>query len=171
MTKGVTLARCFAGVLLVAVITTGQASPVRACMFDEPYEADKPFYENYFNGAEVIFRGQPVDYRYPEWNSSDPTIVSHRVEITFRVTTTYQGEERKTWTAVWVTTAFLKPIDLLAFKQEIGDDLVVVLDEWSDVVSDKFGDLPYVAHQNCGQPGMRSYAVMEPVLRERGLID
>jgi len=158
-----------AGLFLAAAVAVGSLASAQACMWNEAYEPDKPFYESYFAGAKVIFRGHPVAYRYPE--PSGQTVFSDRVEVTFRVSKTYQGEERDSWTAVWITTAFLKPTDLLAFKHEIGDDLVVVLEDGSDVVATTFDDLPFVAHRNCSQPGLRSYAVMEPVLRERGLID
>lgn len=159
-----------ATLLLAAALAAASLTSAQACMWNEAYEPDKPFYESYFTGAMVIFRGRPIAYGYPERNLSDPTIFGNRAEITFSVTETYQGEVRDVWTALWVTTAFPKPIDLLAFKHEIGDDLVIVLDVGRNIVS-QLGDLPFVAHQNCGQPGMRSYAVMEPVLRARGLID
>ncbi|WP_340120018.1 hypothetical protein [Pelagibius sp. 7325] len=163
------LLRHFSAILLATAVLVLPALPANACMINERYEPDKPFYEHFFNGAMVIFRGYPIAYRHPE--PSGQTVFSDRVEITFSVSETYQGEQRNNWTAVWITTAFSKPVDLVTFKQEIGDDLVVVLAESSNVVAIKFGDLPFVAHENCGQPGMRSYAVMEPVLRSRKLID
>lgn len=165
------LFRRLAAMLLAAAIAGFPLAPAHACMWNDAYEPDKPFDETYFSGAKVIFRGSPIGYRYPNSNLNDQTIVGNRAEITFSVAETYQGEQRDVWTVVWITTAFPTPIDLLAFKHEIGDDLVVVLEGSSNIVAIKFGDLPFVAHENCGQPGMRSYAVMEPVLRARGLIE
>ena len=159
-----------ARLLFAVALAAASLNSAQACMMNEAYEPDKPFYEIYFGGAKVIFRGKAIKYRYPEGYLNNPTIFGSRAEITFSVTETYQGEERDVWTALWITTAFPKPIDLLAFKQEIGDDLVIVLDE-ARIIAGEPGDYIIVAHQMCGQPGMRSYAVMEPVLRERGLID
>jgi hypothetical protein len=157
-----------ATLLLAAAVAVAAMTSAQACMINEAYEPDKPFYDNYFYGAEVIFRGRPLSYRFPEPRSM--TIIGDRAEITFDVLETYQGETRERWTAFWITVAFPKPIDLLAFKHEIGDDLVVVLDA-PGAYSTEFTQFPFVAHQPCGQPAMRSYEVMEPVLREKGLIE
>jgi hypothetical protein len=162
------LSRRIATLLLAIPLVAVLAVPVVACQINELYEPDKPFNENYFYGAQVIFRGRPVSYRFPEPHSM--TIIGNRVELAFDVVETYQGEKKERWTAFWVTVAFPKPIDLLAFKHEIGDDLVVVLDA-PEAYSTEFIDFPFVAHQPCAQPAMRSYTVMEPVLRAKGLIE
>jgi len=161
---------CIRFSLLVSAVVLAvlPGSPAIACRVNEAYEPGKPFDEAYFKEGDVIFRGHPVEYSYP--NPDSPYSLESHSEVTFEVVDTFLGDSKEKWTARWFTIAFKKPQDLDAFKREIGDDLVVVLDA-PEAYSTEFIQFPVVAHQPCGQPAMRSYEVMEPVLREKGLIE
>ena len=144
------------------------ATPAQACRVNERYEPDKPFDEAYFKDADIIFRGRPVAYSYP--NPESRYISEGYSDVTFEVVDTYMGDSKERWTGRWFTIAFQKPKDLDAFKREIGDDLVVVLRRPLASLTDAT-ILPVISQQPCAQPAMRSYTVMEPVLRAKGFIN
>jgi hypothetical protein len=143
-------------------------SPTFACLVNEAFQPGKPFDEAYFKDADIIFRGHPVGYRY--LHPESPYANENYSEVTFEVVETYLGDSKERWTGRWTTIAFQKPKDLDAFKREIGDDLVVVLRRPQASLTDAT-ILPAISQHPCAQPAMRSYAVMEPVLRARGLIE
>jgi len=96
--------------------------------------------------------------------------MKYAAEITFVVSDTFRGEARDFWTVVWQNSTFEHPDDLNAFKEEIGDDLVIVLREPGDAF-DPQTSLPMIVYDYCSEPAMQVFEVMEPTMRERRLID
>ncbi len=171
------LSRFVALAVLAVVIAGVSPTPAQACLWMGGWLVpDKPFYAAYLEEGEVIFRGRPVGVRSPK--PSTGTHAESRIEEdfkngsedTFEVLATYRGVEKEIWTAYQIGSSFRKSVDLETFKKEVGDDLLVVLSE-PDHRSKQYTDLPMIALGECGQLLMRRYSVMEPVLRERGLID
>ena len=157
---GLCFPRRTVALMLAGTMVGTFAAPAMACRTNERYEPDKPFDAVYFGEGETVFRGTPVAY----------VNLERGTEVTFEVSQSYRGEERERWTAFWITTAFPRSSDLEAFKSEIGSDLVVILSDPNEY-SKRFTNLHQIVHSPCHQPAMRSFAVMEPVLRQRGLID
>lgn len=92
-------------------------------------------------------------------------------EITFDVTETYFGEESERWTALWVNTMDLDPDSLQAFRDEVGDDLVVVLEGPNDSTKLVTQHPTIRFTLLCVPAAMGKFSVMEPILREKGFID
>lgn len=158
----------------LVLLATGAAGawsfPAEACVDSRSYsyDSERPFDEHYFEDAGVIFRGRAIGYRSPDPEAPTDFFIS--TEITFEVRETYLGEEREIWAALWLRTGY-DPDSLQGFRNEAGDDLVVVLG-WPNDDTNLVTQLPGIRLGFlCGQPGMSRFSVMEPVLRRRGFID
>ncbi|WP_193369890.1 hypothetical protein [Pelagibius marinus] len=173
----------FVVLTVLAVVIAGISStPARACLWMGGWLVpDKPFYAAYLEEGEVIFRGRPIGVRSPKPSTRSHTEsrieedFKNGSEVTFEVLATYRGVEKEIRTAYqigssFIGTSFRKSVDLETFKKEVGDDLLVVLSE-PDHRSKQYTDWPMIALGECGELLMRRFSAMEPVLRERGLID
>ena len=156
--------------LLAAGAVCALNLPAQACVSARSYSfsSERPFSEHYLQDAGVVFRGRPTGYRNPD--PEDPTDFFVSTEITFEVQETYLGEEREVWTALWLRTVY-DPDSLKGFRNEAGDDLVVVVDVPS-ANTNLEAQLPQIRLGIlCDQPGMSRFSTMEPILRKKGLID
>lgn len=179
------LARCAAALLFAALFFGIPAQPALACTVGTPFAAGKPFSDTYFDAGHTIFRGKPMRYRLLKFPTEITSIIpeefrgearEYAAEITFAISDTLRGEARDPWVAVWENSTFGLPRDLNAFRDEIGDDLVIVLRDPGDKFDSlqpiyRQTSLPMIAQRPCHEPAMQAFDVMEPVLRRRGLID
>lgn len=157
--------------LLAAVVVGAMYSPAKACTDPRSYAYDpeRPFSEGYFQGAETIFRGRPIEYRGADWQP--PTGRPIGPEIRFEVLETYLGNERAEWTAFWINTMDVDPHSLQAFREEVGEDLVVILDGPNEGTR-LFTQLAMIRFSFlCNPAAMGRFSVMEPILRQKGFID
>lgn len=157
--------------LLVAGAVGTLSLPAQACVDPRSYvyDSERPIAEYHFQGAETIFRGQPIGFRMPDPQA--PTSFFTGPEITFEVLETYLGKERERWTALWVNTMALDPDSLQAFRDEVGDDLVVILEGPNDDTR-LVTQLPVIRFGLlCIPAAMGRFSVMEPILRQKGLIE
>jgi hypothetical protein len=171
------LSRILAQSTLAAVILVFFLTPAHACLWMGGWlDPDKPFSEAYLDEGQIIIHGRPKGIYSPKLDTkttrgSGPEVdFENGYEVTFEVLTTYRGEKRESWTAYQIGSPFRESLDLETFKKEVGDDLLVVLSKPDDF-SKQFTQLPIIALGTCGELAMRSFAVMEPVLRQRGFID
>jgi len=97
--------------------------------------------------------------------------------LTLAVTDTLKGTEAETWTVAWSGwSVIVPPPDLAAFEAEYGRDVVLGLTP--DVPGIEVDAAPAtfdagtgsLAQENCAVPFLDSYATLEPMLRERGLL-
>jgi hypothetical protein len=97
--------------------------------------------------------------------------------LTIAVTDTLKGTEAETWTVAWSGwSVIVPPADLAAFEATYGTDVVLGLTP--DVPGIEVDDAPTaldagagsLAQENCAVPFLDSYAALEPMLRERGLL-
>ncbi|GAB4358765.1 MAG: hypothetical protein Kow00114_11230 [Kiloniellaceae bacterium] len=175
--KAATPSQVLVPLVLAAVILGTFLNPAQACLWMGGWlSPDNPFDAVYLDEGQIIFQGRPVAVRSPKLSmrthdeSSLEEDFKNGSEVTFEVLATYRGVEKETWTAYRIGSVFGEPLDLETFKQEVGDDLLVVLSEPDDL-SKRYTDLPMIALGECGELLMRRFSLMEPVLRERGLID
>ena len=153
--------------VLAPMLLGSLTGPALACRSYDGFDPKEPFSNYYLEHFKTIFRGYPVEFRLLADNSNGSP---RAAEITFDVVEWYDGQKNETVTAFWFVDPFLMPRNLDALKRQVGDDLVVVLGE-PDRYSLEFSPRLPIAYDSCYEPAMRSYAVMEPVLRSRGLID
>lgn len=157
--------------MLAAAVVGALSFSASACVDPRSYAYDreKPFGEHYFQGAEIVFRGRPIEYRNPDAEAVANSFVG--AEITFEVSETYLGKDKEKWTAFWVNTMDLDPDGLQAFRDEVGDDLVVILEGPNDQTK-LLSELPVIPFGLlCTPAAMGRFSVMEPILRQKGLID
>lgn len=98
--------------------------------------------------------------------------------LTFAVLDTLKGTEAETWTVTWDAWSVTPPPQTVeAFAARYGADVVLGLTP--DVPGIAIDDIPArldagrgaLAQENCALPFLDSYTALEPLLRERGLLD
>jgi hypothetical protein len=77
---------------------------------------------------------------------------------------------------VWQNSTFGHPTNLNAFKEEIGEDLIVVMGYPGvtfdpGIPIDLEATVPMVVYEFCNEPAMQTFEVMKPLLRARGFIN
>lgn len=148
--------------MILGCVAAGAPAPAHGCLQISPFEAGKPFSSAYFDAGGTVFQGIAVGYSIGE--------VGAWAEITFNVSKIFRGEDQEHWTVIWFDSPIGLPNDLDSFKREIGEDLLVVLEPVVVPVGAQ-RPTPMVMQWPCQEPAMQTFAVMEPALREQGLIE
>lgn len=151
-------------VAAVALACSAAALPALACEVPNPLRPELAVF------TPVVVRGEVTAIEIIDDDSA---------VLTLTVTETYKGTEAGTWTVTWSRESVIVPPETLeAFAAAYGG-LDVVLGLTPDVPEIAFDGLParldegagWLAQENCAVPFLDGYAALEPVLRERGLIE
>jgi hypothetical protein len=156
------------GVFLTLALLLGPLStPARACVAYSGFDPQKPFTDHYLEEPWTIFRGRPVDFQLLSAEQGHSPWVA---EISFAVIESYRGQLDEMVRILWFVDPILQSRDLDEFRTEVGEDIVAVLMEPFSL-SLRVSQLRPIAVNSCLESATRRYEVMEPVLRERGLIN
>ena len=151
--------------IIAAVVAAlvGLASAAQAC------EVPNPLRPELVASTPVVVRG--------EVTAIEPTEDGGAV-LTLAVTDTLKGTEAETWTVAWSGWSVIAaPRDMAALEERYGLDVVLGLTP--DVPRIAVDDAPpaldagagSLAQENCAVPFLDSFAELEPMLREHGLME